>query len=741
MAGYLGGNPSKKLAFGITIILLFLGIKGASSSAFTYPPAHRDDSVENTYKSDNGNVKIKDPYRWLEDPDSEDTKEFISRQNKLFYDYVNSNPEKDSIKEKLTTLNNFPTWDFPKKIGDWYYFSANDGLQDQNVFFRSKTWHRENPEVVFDPNKLSTGEDVITVAGSSFNKDASIFAYATSKNGLDWSTIHFLNTTSGTHLPEKLEKVKVSGIVWNKMEGVFYGRYAHLIGLEPIKNQKLMYHRLGTSQSEDVVIAEFLEHPEARIGQPVTLINEGNAIIVHMVGAGKYYGQNALFTADIPQNITGKLKLRPLLPLPDAEHNIITVENGSVLVKTDKNAPNWRLVRINLDEPDEAKWETVIEEHPNMSLAWVTIANKDKLIYGLLDDGLTWIRVKNLTDGSILVDRLPIERLNVYSFSSPEPEIFLFKAENATNPLTVYMLNFTKGLTNIEIYEHIKLKSFNTDDVISKEVFFPSYDGTLVHMFIVHRKSLKLDGSSFALMWGYGGFNNAIMPVYLPYRAILLEHFNAVIALPNIRGGGEYGRKWNHGGQFKNKQKVFDDFLSAAEYLIKHGYTSNKKLWIEGRSNGGLLIGACINQRPDLFGAAIAHVGVMDMLRFPHFTMGHPWLIEFGNPEDPNMFDYIRKYSPLHNLKMPTNESMQYPSTLVVTGTHDDRVVPSHSLKYAAEMQYTIGAHERQTNPIMLRTDFKTGHVPKKPTSLLVILTNIPKKCLNGTAEPYRDFN
>ncbi|ODM88960.1 Prolyl endopeptidase [Orchesella cincta] len=540
----------------ISLCLLENGL--VSSSKFEYPPAHRNESVVDTYQSRTGDVKIKDPYRWLECPVRSDTLEFVKTQNKLFQEFVDSNPERSRIKEKVTLMNRYPKWDFPRKIGDWYYFTANDGSQEQSIYYKSKTWHRDNPEVVFDPNKLSKGDDVITIGVNSYNKDASILAYVALRNGLDSPKLIFPSLKSGS--------------------------------LEPLLNQKIMYHRLGTKQSEDILIAELPEEPEARIGSPMSYLNEGKTLVITKVGNGEAYAQNSLFTADIPSNITGKLKLEPFIPYMNAEFSIISVQNSSILVKTDRNAPNWKLVRIYLDNPEESNWETVIEEDPKMVLTW------DKLIHAYLDDCLHWIRIRNLTDGEILVDRLPLERTNVNSFSSPEPDIFLFKVENATNPHTIYMLNFTKGLTNIELYSHFKLPNYEVDNTVWKEVFYTSYDGTKIHMFIVHKKNLKLDGSSFALVWGYGAFGTNIMPIYQPYRATLVENFNAVIALPNLRGGGEFGKKWNHLGQFANKQNSIDDFIAAAEYLIKHGYTSSQKVWAEGRSAGGLLIGAIINQ-------------------------------------------------------------------------------------------------------------------------------------------------
>ncbi|CAL8084840.1 unnamed protein product [Orchesella dallaii] len=641
--------------------------------------------------------KIADPYRWLEDGERKDTKEFIDSQNKLLHKYIRSNPDRWKIKNKLTEMHFYPK----SKIFKTDYLGEN-----------------------LDTSKLSPVKGAsIRLREMAYNRNATVLAYSWSKNGWIWATINFWDRNLSRILPDTLENVKSSSILWNGMDGIFYGKYPQKVGsIEPLKNQKLMYHRLGSNQSEDILIFEYPADPHATVAEDLTFVNGGKTLVISVFSDDKIFGQNSLFTADIPETIRGKLEFKPLIPILDAESIIITDIDKSILINTNRNAPNRRVVKIDLENRDESNWETVVEEHPTMPIDWVTVAKGDKLIYSLLDNATSWIRIKNLTNGQTLVDRVPLERGSVPTYTFLGRDAFLLKFETFTNPFTVYKLNFSEDISKLQVYEKAKVKDFDPENFVTKEVYFPSYDGTIIHMFIIHKKTLVLDGTSFAKLWGYGGYNYKMLPQFNPYRAFLLQNFNVVIAIPNLRGGGEYGKNWHLGGMFKNKQKVFEDFQAAAEYLIQNKYTSKGKLWIEGKSNGGLLIGACVNQRPDLFAAAVAQFGVMDLLRFHHFTSGPDWTLELGSPEDPEMFEYIRKYSPLHNIRMSEQDPMnttQYPAVLVLTATHDDIVVPAHSLKFVAEMQYTIGANDRQTNPILLRIDHQAGHDSKKLAVLM----------------------
>ncbi|ODM88959.1 Prolyl endopeptidase [Orchesella cincta] len=638
-----GHVPSKPLSLVIeeqTDILAFLAVLDACSQ-LEYPYAHRDNSVFDIYQSTKGEVEISDPYRWLEDGDREDTKEFINSQNNLFHEYISSNPERERIREKLVAMHNYPK---SKTFGEDYEL-----------------------EVKVDLNKLLSQDPsttTITVVETLYNRDATVLAYAWCKNGLTWSTINFLDSKTRQNLPDTLENVKSSTILWNGKEGIFYG--ASIGSTEPLKNQKLMYHRLGTNQSEDVVVFDYPENPFAAVAESTTFVNDEKTLLVSVSSDNKIFGQNALFTADLPENITGKLEFKPLAPFANSEYIVIKGMDRSVLVKTNLKASNWRVVKIHLDNRDESNWETVVEEHPTMPIDWVAVS-KDKIVYSLLDNATSWIRIRNMTDGKTLVDRLPLERGTVSQYRFLGRDSILLKFETFTNPYKIYKLNFTEDVSKLQVYEEAQLINYDEKDFVTKEVFYNSYDGTTIHMFIIHKKTLSLDGTSFAILWGYGGYAQNMMPKFQPYKAVLLQSFNVVIAVPNLRGGGELGKDWHVAGMFKRKQKVFEDFQAAAEYLINHNYTTKSKLWIEGWSNGGLLIGACVNQRPDLFAAAVPHAGTMDMLRFHHFTHGPDWILEFGNPQDPEMFEYIRKYSPLHNIPMPENLTQQYPAMLVMT--------------------------------------------------------------------------
>ncbi|XP_073958330.1 prolyl endopeptidase isoform X3 [Choristoneura fumiferana] len=686
--------------------------------AFVYPEARRNESVVDDYHG----TKIHDPYRWLEDPDSNETKEFIEAENKITRPYLDACPVKADVNARLTELWNYPKYSCPFRRGDRYFFYKNTGLQNQNVLYVQDSLDGE-PRVFLDPNTLSE-DGTVALSGSRFTEDGATFAYGLSASGSDWITIHMRDVATGEDYPEVLEKVKFASMSWSKdNKGLFYSRYPEQTGktdgseTEVNRDQKLCYHRLGSPQADDVIVVEFPEEPLWRIGAEVT--DCGRYLIVSPV---KDCRDNLLFFADLSKQaeINGKLPLTQLVFKFEADYEYITNEGSVCIFRTNKNAPNYRLIKIDLHNPAEENWETLIPEHPSDVLDWASAVDNDKLVIHYVRDVKSVLQLHSMASGA-LMQTFDLDVGSVVGFSGKKEqrEIF-YHFMSFLTPGVIYHVDFTKKPFTPTVFREVEVKGFDASQYEAKQIFYSSKDGTKVPMFIVSKKGLPRDGSNPALVYGYGGFNINIQPSFSVTRLVFMQHFGGVVAIPNIRGGGEYGERWHNAGRLLNKQNVFDDFQAAAEYLIKENYTRPDLITIQGGSNGGLLVAACANQRPDLYGAAIVQVGVLDMLRFHKFTIGHAWVSDYGSADDADQFRNLLAYSPLHNIYTPKEGSPQYPATLVLTADHDDRVVPLHSLKFVAALQHAAGAAPPQTRPLLARVDTKAGHGTGKPTAKII---------------------
>lgn len=699
---------------------------------FDYPKPRRDEAIVD----DHFGTEIPDPYRWMEDPDAEETKAFVDAQNTISRPYINGYEHKDKVGKMLTELWDYPKNGVPSKKGNRYFFLKNSGLQNQSVLYMQDSLEDE-PQVFFDPNALSE-DGTVSMMTSSFSEDGSLWAYGLSKSGSDWFDVHFRTVETGKDFPETLTKVKFSSLTWtHDNKGVFYGYYAdhesdEVSGKSTLlqTNQKLCYHRIGTPQSEDVVVAEFPDHPKWRIGY--TEMSQCGKYLIMMVQAE--CRDNLVYIADLSKlekeekGIAGKLQLTQVVYQFKHDYYYITNMGSKFVLQTNANAPNYHLVTFDLeaDRPQDylertEPWpmKTLVPEHEKNVLEWAACVHHDKLVLCYMKDVKNVLDVHSLHDGSLLYNvALDVGSIVGYSGKEKHSELF-FAFSSMITPSIIYRLDLQRTNPQPEVFKKTEMKGFDSSKYKLDQVFYESKDGTRVPMFIASRKDAKRDGSAPCLLYGYGGFNISLTPYFSVSQLFFIQHFG-YLAIPNIRGGGEYGEKWHNGGRLLNKQNSYDDFQAAAEYLIKEKYTSTPKLAIKGGSNGGLLVGACVNQRPDLYGAGVAAVGVMDMLRFHKFTIGDAWCSDFGNPDEKPHFENIIKISPLHNIRKPETEAGQYPAMLLTTADHDDRVVPSHTLKYVAQLQHVMGSDPNQKNPLLARIETKAGHGGGKPTSKVI---------------------
>ncbi|XP_065359890.1 prolyl endopeptidase [Calliphora vicina] len=687
-----------------------------TTAAIDYPTPRKDESyVENLH-----GVEIKDVYRWLEDPDSEETKKYVDLQNEISQPFLENFEAWKKINAKLSKLWNYEKYGCPMKHGDYYYFYKNTGLQNQSVLYQQDKLDGE-PRLFFDPNALST-DGTIALAQKSFSEDGKYMAYGLSESGSDWVKIYVRNVETGKDLDEALEKVKFSDISWTKdNKGFFYGRYpgqeGKTDGSETKQNefQKLYYHYLGQPQEKDILIAEFPEEPTWRIQSEVS--DCGKYLIMPIV---KDCRDNILYYANLEEagEITGKLKVNKIVEKFESDYHYVTNVGSKVFFRTNKNAPNYRIIAIDFDNYAEEKWETLVAEHETDVLDWARCVDDDKLVLCYIQDVKSALQVNSLKDGK-LISKFELDIGTVVSFSGDKKysEVF-YNFSSFLNPGTIYHYDFKWDDFKPKVLREIKLnlENFSATNYKVEQVFYKSNDGTKVPMFIIYKNTDAIKPRP-CLLYGYGGFNISMQPSFSISGLMFIDSFDGILAYPNIRGGGEYGEKWHNAGRLLNKQNVFDDFQTAAEYLMANNYTTKDRLVIQGGSNGGLLVGACINQRPDLFGAAVAQVGVLDMLRFHKFTIGHAWCSDYGNPNEKEHFENLLKYSPLHNVHTPQSPKEEYPATLVLTADHDDRVSPLHSLKFTAALQEAVRNSEHQKNPILLRVYSKAGHGAGKPTS------------------------
>ncbi|OUC12845.1 MAG: S9 family peptidase [Alkalinema sp. CACIAM 70d] len=665
-----------------------------SQASFIYPTSKTINQVDDYH-----GIAVGDPYRWLEDADSAETQAWVEAQNKVTFNYLETIPQRSEIQDRLTDLWNYEKYGLPFKRGDRYFYYKNDGLQNQSVLYTLETLDAE-PKVLLDPNQLSE-DGTVALSGIAITDDGKRLAYGISKSGSDWQEWQVREIATGQDLTDRIQWVKFSGAAWTKDgQGFFYARYD-----EPNEQtqfaavnyyQKLYYHRLGTPQSADQLIYERPDQKEWGFGSGVT--EDGRYLIISVwQGTDR---RNLLFYKDLTQPDAPVVEL---INTWEASYGVIENEGSTFWIQTDLDAPRGRVIAIDLTQPDKADWREIIPQAAE-TLQGVNVLN-NQFVLTYLKDARSQVKIHSL-DGNLVREVVLPGLGSVGGFGGKREDTETFYSFTSfVTPNTIYRYNL---LTNEStVFKQPQLQ-FDADRYETRQVFYPSKDGTQVPMFITHRKGLELNGKNPTLLYGYGGFNVSLTPAFSVSNLVWLER-GGVYVVANLRGGGEYGEAWHEAGMKLKKQNVFDDFIAAAEWLIAQHYTSPKKLAIAGGSNGGLLVGACMIQRPDLFGAALPAVGVMDMLRFHKFTIGWAWISEYGSPENPEEFKALYAYSPLHNLKPGTH----YPATMITTADHDDRVVPAHSFKFAAALQK---AHQGP-NPVLIRIETKAGHGAGKPTT------------------------
>lgn len=669
------------------------------AKASRYPVARMADQVDDYH-----GTKVADPYRWLEDLDSEETRAWVEAENEVTFGYLDTIEARPAIRAKLEALWNFERWGTPAVHGKRYFFSKNDGLQNQAVWYWSESLDGE-PKLLLDPNTLSA-DGTTAVSSMAISDDGKLLAYALADAGSDWNRWKVREVETGTDRPDLIEWSKFTGVSWAKDgSGFFYGAYDKPKAGDEYEgvnlDQKLYFHRLGDTQDKDTLVYADAEHPTWQFSG--SLSEDGKYLIIDVsVGTDV---RNMLYFA--PTDKQGKPgAVVKLIPDLEASYTFVGNQGSKFLIYTNLDAPRGRLIEIDVaaKTPDRAKWKTIIpqSEHTLQGVSFVG----GKLFANYLVDAKSRIDVYSRAGKLEQTLALPEPIATVYGFGGKQDakETF-YGLMGFTRPYTIYRYDIKKGTSTL--WKQPKL-AFEPERYVTEQVFYTSKDGTRVPMFVVRRKDLVLDGQQPTYLYAYGGFNISLTPRFSPADLIWLE-LGGVIAQPNLRGGGEYGEAWHEAGTKLQKQNVFDDFIAAAQWLVAQGYTKPDKLVIGGRSNGGLLVGAAMTQRPDLFGVVLAGVGVMDMLRFHLFTIGWAWKSDYGSSEDPAEFQALHAYSPYHNLE----DGTEYPATLVYTADHDDRVVPSHSFKFAARLQ----AAHRGENPVMIRIETKAGHGAGKPTS------------------------
>ncbi|MFP4693899.1 MAG: prolyl oligopeptidase family serine peptidase [Halothece sp.] len=662
--------------------------------SLNYPKTETVEQVDNYH-----GVEVNDPYRWLEDPDSPETKAWVEAQNEVTFNFLEEIPERKAIKKRLTQLWDYEKYGIPLKKGNRYFYFKNDGLQNQSVLYTLNHLEDE-PRVLLDPNQFSE-DGTIALSGVSISDNGQFVAYGISKSGSDWQEWKVRNVETGEDFSDHLEWIKFSGATWTKdNEGFFYGRYDAPPEGKQLEEanyyQKLYYHRLGTSQAEDILI---YERPDKKEWMFDANLSEDGRYLIISVSQGTD-PKNLVFYQDLTEK-AGEIK--ELISDFIADFSFIDYEGSIFWFRTDYNAPKGRLIGIDINNLGLENWQEIVPESEN-TLEGVSVLN-NQFILDYLQNARSRLQIHHL-DGTYIKDiELPgIGSVGGFNGKREDTETF-YAFTSFTTPTTIYRYNLETGESTPFRQPTV---DFNPDNYETRQVFYRSKDGTQVPMFITHKKGLLLDGNNPTLLYAYGGFNISLTPSFSVSRLVWMER-GGIYAVPNLRGGGEYGEQWHQAGTKLNKQNVFDDFIAAAEWLINNRYTSSQKLAISGGSNGGLLVGACMTQRPDLFGAALPAVGVMDMLRFHKFTIGWAWCSDYGSPDNEEEFKALYAYSPLHNLQSGT----VYPATLITTADHDDRVVPAHSFKFAATLQATHAGN----NPVLIRIETKAGHGAGKPTS------------------------
>ena len=677
-----------------TALLFACGRKQPKQVPVTYPQTATGD-VFHVYFGDT----VADPYAWLENDTSAETAAWVEAQNKVTYDYLAQIPFRDKLRQRLTDLANYEKIGVPFVEKGKYYFFKNDGLQNQSVLYVKNSLDAE-AEVLLDPNKLSD-DGTVALKGIQFSRDGKYMSYAISRSGSDWEEIYIMNLATRELTKDKIEWAKFSSISWYK-DGFYYSAYTPVKGKEYSsvnEYHKIFYHKVGTSQKEDKLFYENKNYPKRFYASSVP--DEENAIFVYEGGANN---GNTLFVQKLNEP---KAAVVEIASDDTYDYGVVDMIGNTFYVRTNHNAPKYKLMKGDINNPKFENWVDVIPENENVLLS-VGFTN-DKMLVTYDKDASVHAYIYS-TDGK-REQEIPFPTFGSagFSYDKKEKEIF-YVFTSFTYPSTIFKYDINTNKSEEYIRPNVK---FNPDDYTTEQIFYISKDGTKVPMFLVYKKGLKKDGKNPTFLYGYGGFNVSLRPSFSTFRLPFLEN-GGIFAMANLRGGGEYGEDWHLAGTKMQKQNVFDDFIAAAEYLISNKYTSSNKLAINGASNGGLLIGTVTNQRPDLFKVAIPEVGVMDMLRYHLFTIGWNWASDYGRSDDSQeMYQYLKTYSPLHNIK---NDGTPYPAIMVTTADHDDRVVPAHSFKYAAQLQ----ASNTGDAPKLIRIDVKAGHGSGKPIAKII---------------------
>ena len=689
----------KKLMLPFFTALVLLGcnnnnISKNQTNTVTYPKTKKVDTVTNYF-----GTQVKDPYRWLEDDMSEETARWVEDQNKTTFGYLENIPFREELKQRLTTLWNYEKVGAPFKEGDYSYFYKNDGLQNQYVIYRYKTGQDpDKAEVFLDPNTF-TEDGTISLGGLSFSENGSLAAYSISEGGSDWRKVLVMNAQSKKIIEDTIVDVKFSGISWLKNEGFYYSSYDKPKGSElsaKTDQHKLYYHKLGTSQKEDELI--FGGTPKQKHRYVGGRTTQDNKYLI--VSASVSTSGNKLFIKDLSDP---KSPFITIQKDTDSDTSVIDNVDSKLYLVTNRNAPNKKVVTVDAASPGPENWKDLIEETQNVLRA---STGGGYIFANYMEDAVS--AIKQYTYDGALVREVALPGVgSAGGFGAKKQDTSLYYSfTNYLTPGSIYSYEISSGAS--KLYKKPSI-DFNSDEYQSKQVFYTSKDGTKVPMIITHKKGIVLDGTNPTILYGYGGFNISLTPSFSITNAVWMEQ-GGVYAVANLRGGGEYGKKWHDAGTKLQKQNVFDDFIGAAEYLISEKYTSSDYLAIRGGSNGGLLVGATMTQRPDLIKVALPAVGVLDMLRYHTFTAGAGWAYDYGTAQQSKeMFEYLKAYSPVHNVTPGT----KYPATMVTTGDHDDRVVPAHSFKFAAELQEKQGG----AAPVLIRIETDAGHGAGTPVS------------------------
>jgi prolyl oligopeptidase len=669
----------------------------AQNNHLAYPSAPNDGTVYDCF-----GTKVPDPYRPLENDTASATKTWVLAENKVTYDYLSKIPFRDAVRNRLTHLCNYPKYGIPAKKKDGkYYFSVNDGLRNQAILYRADSIDGE-AEVFLDPNTLSEN-GTVALTGTFQSSDGKYTAYTISRNGSDWTEIFVIDTATKQLLPDHIEWAKFTGVAW-RGDGFYYSAYSRPEAGKEFSNtntgHKVYFHKLGTPQSDDVIAFENINEPMHFYH--LTVSNDETKLF--LTGGGQGNG-NSLFMKDLTKPNTDWVTLEAS---QDYDCEVVESIGDKVYLFTSIGAQKNRLVEIDVNAPDQTNWKDIIPESDNV-LVKAQFAT-DKLIVTYMKDAANYAYIYDLKGNELAEIKLPTYGTVAFKSDRESDEVF-YSFTSFTYPASIYSYDLNTGTS--KLVKGAAPEGVDLSQYITEQVFYPSADGTSIPMFITYKKGLKKDGNNPVYIYGYGGFNNALNPNYSPYRLFWLEN-GGIYVHTNLRGGSEYGEAWHLAGTKLNKQNVFDDFIAATEYMINNGWTTADKVAIEGGSNGGLLVAACVNQRPELFRVAIPRVGVQDMMRYHLFTIGWNWAHDYGTSEDSKeMAEYLYGYSPLHNIK---NDGTQYPSILITTADHDDRVVPAHSFKYAA----TIQASNTGNRPKLIRIDTNAGHGAGKPISKLI---------------------